>query len=1355
MFYHSKKTLLSNAQQWLLNKLVQQTNCTHSSSASATNFSSLINCSEIYPSETIHLPEASSTYHFPRYPMLKHHKPKHQEIAASAVASSTTALPSHIFQNHSAANANTTLQTSLSSQWIFDTGATAHMCSDSNQFTSLHPHTGSICLADQSTISVTGIGTVILYCDVNNVVTTITLNDVLLVPGLGRSLFSWRSAKRKNSCVLVDNGILELKDKSDNRTFLQTRDIDNNFIVNTCQNSAGAATYEFWHSALGHPAVSSLKPALYSDGNQIPAAPHDFECHTCRISKSKHSVPRPIGTRSTERFDLIHSDICGPFPHADLDGNRYFLTVIDDYTRFSKVYFLKEKSQAASTIMGFIKYVETQFGKTIKGIKTDQGGEYISNELTDFLTSKGIEHYFSPAYLHESNGTAERYNQTLCTIARTGMTIFPNHPQLWSEAIYYACFTKNRLPHAALQGETPYFVYFGEKPELKNLRPFGSECYTHIPVESRSPGKLLPRALEGRFVGYSRSEVIHRIYVPENDNVYESRDVIFPGQNLPSIFTDQRSHSLSPTPSHIQDPLFPPSSSTSSGPSSDYYEPGIVEQPRSRSISVPLTIPPMPDASTTPQYMPSETTQTPSRTPAPSYQRPPADSSSDPETDSELDPNATLPAIPDDIHHGFSDDSSVDEYDSASIIRPQYRIHPVQPAERRLRPATRPGPSSTQVQIHQTQPAILPAPSRSAPSTPARSRLQIEQAPSPIPTSPPRQITPAPPASETLISYSEHISPNAPRVSFNDTIQYREPSSIVSSSDSDSTEAPLPVRQTSRFGRISQPPRNWWEVNHPAPIETDDDRSMTDASEPDARSDLTMANALLAEDSEPKFYKHATMGPDSDHWTNAINAEMSALERNRTWEVVNKPADRKVIGSKWVFKIKYDASGNVEKYKARLVAKGFSQIEGLDYDELFAPVVRFDSLRLLLAVAAKNRWIPAQMDVTAAFLYPELQDDLYMQLPEGYRQEGKVAKLKKCIYGLKQSPREWYARLATTLNKLGFNTSKFDPCVFIHATQEFFIAVYVDDISLFGPPGNLMNSVKGTLSSEFEMKDLGSLHWLLGLEIIFTDSGINITQTAYFEKILKRFQMLDCNPCALPIDPHIKFEDKPVVSTEEIRDYQSVIGSLMYAVSATRPDLCFAVSFLSQFNHSPTIQHMQAAKRVLRYLNGTKTLGLYYPYGQSLDLVTFSDADYANCPTTRKSISGNIVQLSTATISWRSKKQKSVSTSTAEAEYQALSLAVKQTIWTKNALLELAREKTPTPIVYCDNKAAIDIAQNPKISDRSKHIDVHFHFVRENVEKGTFFIMPVATADNLADTCTKGLPGLPFKNFREKILGLN
>ena len=1057
--------------------------------------------------------------------------------------------------------------------------------------------------------------------------------------------------------------------------------------------SACVADYKFWHHALGHVSPTVLKNhGIYADGDLIPKRPADFVCSHCHVAKSKHRVPRPVGITTTERFEKIHSDICGPFPHSSLGNHRYFMTVIDDHTRFARVYFLHTKSQAAPTLIAFIKYVQTQYGKTIKCLKTDNGGEYLAGELKDFLLDNGIEHEFSPPYLHESNGTAERYNQTLCTIARAGMLTFPDAPYLWNEAIAYAAYTKNRLPHAALGGDTPFArINDGAKPTISHVRPFGSKCFAHIPPETRSPGKLLPRALKAQFVGYTQSDKIVRVFVPESAAVYAVRDVVFPrdfktppllpgSSAIPSQTSTQDSDQDTQDPQDSQDDQDLPA-----GPSPSLTHSSDVQG--TRSLTIPSSLPPP----TTNYHSESgkDDISTPTQQLMPS------------EFDNDL--VWATPSVPSDILSGFSDESRP----STPVIP---RPHPISAAIRRPRNL----------------------PHNVAPISPATPYLPTVDPPGSM-------AEPAP-------SRTSH-----PSVRFSDYVDYRDPSTIASDSSSSSTTTEPVLPNVTRAGRIIRPPRNWWQVN--APQQQFQHVSGSEYSElPDARSDDNEMALLIEEDEPATFYK-ATKGPDSDQWRNAIDKELLALGKNETWTIVDKPSDRKIIGSKWVFKIKRDSMGNIEKYKARLVAKGFSQIEGLDYDELFAPVMRFDSLRLLLAIAATKGWRPQQMDVTAAFLYPELNEELYMQLPEGYREEGKVARLNKCIYGLKQSPRKWYMRLTHTLKDLGFRSSNFDPCIFIHDKEFFMVAVYVGDLTLFGPSGDLMEKIKSTLSQTFEMKDLGTLHWLLGLEILFSHTGIDIKQTAYIDKVLNRFQMSDSHPCAIPIDPNTRIVDGQPLGPSDIRLYQSIIGSLMYAVSATRPDLCFPVTYLSQYNHSPTTTHLQAAKRVLRYLRGTRDLGLHYPIDNTLELRAFSDSDYANCPLTRKSISGNIIQLSTASISWRSKKQKSVSTSTAEAEYQALSLASKQAMWTTNALIELTGPLTATPILYCDNKAAIDIATNQKISDRSKHIDVHFHFVREQIENGTFFIMPVASADNLADICTKGLPSVPFKHLREKILG--
>jgi hypothetical protein len=323
-----------------------------------------------------------------------------------------------------------------------------------------------------------------------------------------------------------------------------------------------------------------------------------------------------------------------------------------------------------------------------------------------------------------------------------------------------------------------------------------------------------------------------------------------------------------------------------------------------------------------------------------------------------------------------------------------------------------------------------------------------------------------------------------------------------------------PAQTGTCTGRVSRPPGEWWV----APT-TNTDTHMPDFNNPVMDPDAEVLNTSrhILDDDEPKFYRQAISGPNADVSHSGIEVEMDALRRNHTWDVVDIPTDRKMVDSKWVFKIKRLSDGSVDKFKPRLVAKGFSQIQGLDYYETFAPVVRFDSMRLLLSIVAANGFLPHQLDIKAAFLYCELKETIYMRLPEGYRNGNKVAHLKRCIYGLKQSPREWYSCLTAHLRRHGFDTSTFDPGVLRRKSDQFYITVYVDDLTLYGPPGHLMDTTVLALETEFEVTNIGQLYWLLGIQITFNRDSIELSQEAFVDKILERFQMNDSHLMLLPI----------------------------------------------------------------------------------------------------------------------------------------------------------------------------------------------------------------------------------------------
>jgi len=411
-------------------------------------------------------------------------------------------------------------------------------------------------------------------------------------------------------------------------------------------------------------------------------------------------------------------------------------------------------------------------------------------------------------------------------------------------------------------------------------------------------------------------------------------------------------------------------------------------------------------------------------------------------------------------------------------------------------------------------------------------------------------------------------------------------------------QPPIPFGQVlTRAGRVVNPPeRSGFEGYAPeASVRNAPPQPPTPEPHPlEGIEGSQWANSSVQTVEEPKSYRHAKVSPQWSDWKKAMDGELKSLEENDVWDVIPKPTGRKIVASRWVYKAKGNAQGEVERYKARLVAKGFSQILRQDYDEIFAPVVRYDSFRLLLAFSACKGWRPRQLDVKTSFLYGILKEEVYMDLPEGSRLDGMVAKLKRCIYGLKQSPREWYYRLVKYLGPFGFAITAWDPCVLVHESGDLFLAIYVDDITLFGATGELKEQTINVLKTEFKVNNMGELNWLLGIQITFTNDGVTLSQITFINMILNRFSMQDCKPVSTPIDSNHQL--KAIQDDNERTDataYQQIIGSLMYLVIGTRPDLPYTITHFSQFNTSPSSKQLTAAKRVLRYLQGTKDRHLF------------------------------------------------------------------------------------------------------------------------------------------------------------------
>jgi len=500
------------------------------------------------------------------------------------------------------------------------------------------------------------------------------------------------------------------------------------------------------------------------------------------------------------------------------------------------------------------------------------------------------------------------------------------------------------------------------------------------------------------------------------------------------------------------------------------------------------------------------------------------------------------------------------------------------------------------------------------------------------------------------------------------------------------------------------------------------------------------------DEDEPATIQQAVNHPThGKQWEKAIQDEVSSLIKNHTWDLVPRPQNRQIVSNKFAFKYKKDERAQIVRMKARLVARGFSQIYGIDYLDTYAPVVKLASIRILLAIAAIYGLEIHQMDVVTAFLAGELEEEIYMEQPEGFKvgseEEDLVCRLRKSIYGLKQAPRIWNQKIRHFLKSIGFDQTFSDPCVYINKMTGIIIAMWVDDIIIFGKDMTSVNDLKAQLNDEYEMKDLGELKYFLGIQVHRDKERkiIHIGQPGYIRTILNRYGMQDSKPANTPLSSSTRLTKATATETlVDQREYQSMVGSLMYAMLATRPDLAQTIQQISQFSQTPTRTHEKAAKHALRYLNGTTDEGITYNGNLGMKLEFWSDANWGG-EEGRESVSGFVATIAGGSVTYSSKKQGSVALSSTESEYMALLHALKELIWLHRFLKEIGYDTDKQNTIFCDNQSAIALAHNPEHHARTKHIDIQYHFVRNCVEDGRMQLEYCPTEDMVADGLTKAL----------------
>uniref|UniRef100_A0A2N9I2A6 Reverse transcriptase Ty1/copia-type domain-containing protein n=1 Tax=Fagus sylvatica TaxID=28930 RepID=A0A2N9I2A6_FAGSY len=501
---------------------------------------------------------------------------------------------------------------------------------------------------------------------------------------------------------------------------------------------------------------------------------------------------------------------------------------------------------------------------------------------------------------------------------------------------------------------------------------------------------------------------------------------------------------------------------------------------------------------------------------------------------------------------------------------------------------------------------------------------------------------------------------------------------------------------------------------------------------------------------EPHTYREASTNP---LWQQAMADELDALHKTHTWDMTTLPPGKSAVGCKWVYKIKTRADGSVERYKARLVARGFTQEYGIDYEETFAPVARLTSVRSLLAVAAVRHWPLFQMDVKNAFLNGDLLEEVYMQPPPGYPDsQNQVCRLRRALYGLKQAPRAWFAKFSSVVAQQGFTPSSYDSALFIRHTSTgiTLILLYVDDMIITDDDTAGIRDLQKFLSQQFEMKDLGTLSYFLGLEVTSSSDGYYLSQAKYAFDLLSKAGLTDSKTVSTPLELNVKLNTTDGEPLSDATLYRQLVGSLIY-LTVTRPDLAYAVHLVSQFMSAPRSTHYAAVLRILRYIKGTLFHGLHFSAQSSLELRAYADADWAGDPTDRRSTTGYCFLLGSSLISWRSKKQSVVARSSTEAEYRALADATSELLWLRWLLADMGAPQTTSTPIHCDNRSAIHIAHNDVFHERTKHIEIDCHFIRHHLQQSALHLLSVSSEDQLADVFTKSHPPGHLRDLVSKL----
>ena len=492
-----------------------------------------------------------------------------------------------------------------------------------------------------------------------------------------------------------------------------------------------------------------------------------------------------------------------------------------------------------------------------------------------------------------------------------------------------------------------------------------------------------------------------------------------------------------------------------------------------------------------------------------------------------------------------------------------------------------------------------------------------------------------------------------------------------------------------------------------------------------------------------------------------MSEELEVMETRAVWEEVKRPKDTRSFGTKWVYTTKKDDKGQIKRFKARLVAQGQHQVKNFDYEETYSPVINFQVIRLLfMLLVVFLGWQTQQIDIKCAYLYGKMEELVYIRIPKGYLPKSPDTthlKLNRGLYGLHQSGRIWYQELHTSLCTAGFHVFKSTHCVYAWKGLAV-ILLYVDDMVLIAKTTEELKKVLKMLEEIYDVKRLGRVHDFLGVRCEQRGADFTMSQSTYIERVAERYGEFLEKRAYTPLHPGgvpsaINCPDKEERALD--KPYRELLGCLLFVAQRTRPDVAFSVSLLGQYSSNPGKKHWDGLQQVMRYLYHTSKQAITYRrLGGHTRMAVYVDSDWAGSTDDRRSTSGYVIYLMGQIISWRAIKQKCIALSSMEAEYIALSEAMKEVVWMQRIIKECSQFGLTmgTPIVYCDSKAALTYAKNDIENQRNRHIDLRYHYVKDLVQRGEIELVHVSSKDNVADILTKPLARTRFEELRTALL---